>query len=291
MKHFSFIAFLLLSTPLFAQYYPVPMNGKTGYINEEGAFAFPTSFLHGKAFSEGLAAVTIMPDTVFQKWYYVDTSLQIKIKRGAGNAQPFHEGLAAVKSYHGWNFIDTEGRIAIKGDYDSVSNFSKGYARVKQNGFWGLIDTSGVIVLQAEYQSLSEYTSHVIAARHKHDTITYILSLEGDTLFGKGFQDAKALVNGRALIKSVDVWQYLDATGKKLLSVYVDDARPFYGSLAAVQERGHWYFMDKKGDIDKSQELTYPVDLREKLNWVEFTDGTSGYMNQNGQWVYKVSEP
>ncbi len=285
----SFLFVVLLTTiHSQAQWYPVPMNDKVGYINESGEFVKPTSFLDAHRFSEGLAAVTVIPDSLFQKWYYVDSSLKIVIKTGVADPHPFKEGLAAVRTFRGWNYFDKEGNIAIKADYDTACDFYNGYARVKMNGFWMLIDHDARYILNPNYTGMSDYVERVLALRHKDDSLYHYFALSGDTLMNKqGFDYAGTFINGLGVVRIQDDWFYVNLNGERVIQAYVDEARPFYGELACVQERGHWYFMDKEGKINKTRELVYPVDLREPLTWVEFTNGSKGYVDQKGNWVYR----
>lgn len=62
------------------------------------------------------------------------------------DAQPFAEGLAAVKAVERWGYITTEGRTAIGYFYQAAAMFSNGVARVIRNGKAYEIDQGGNIV-------------------------------------------------------------------------------------------------------------------------------------------------
>jgi len=76
-------------------------GGRFGYINTEGAIVIPMQFEIAQPFSDGLAAVR-----VDSKWGYIDKTGKFVIKPQFKSAGPFSEGLAPVS-----NVIDTQSQM------------------------------------------------------------------------------------------------------------------------------------------------------------------------------------
>ena len=95
----------------------VTLNGKYGFINEEGEEVIPPKY---------------------------------------DEAYPFRKGLAAVELNGKSGWINPEGTVVIPLKYDNAGNFSEGLAEVKLNGKWGLVNTKGEEVVPPEYTSIEE---------------------------------------------------------------------------------------------------------------------------------------
>jgi hypothetical protein len=131
--------------------FPISVEGKWGYINEEGKVVIQPQFLSANAFAEGLALVSVAgtteEDRVFERTYqgFIDSSGNFAIQPNPPEGltdikgfesysyDDFHEGMARVhiNDATGVNgFINREGKLAIKPKYYSAGRFSEGLAFV-----------------------------------------------------------------------------------------------------------------------------------------------------------------
>ena len=96
-------------------------------------------------FSEGYCVVTKTKATKDKSgpFGYIDKQGKLVIDLQYEWAQPFSEGLAAVKKNGKWGFIDKKGNIVIDIKYDGVGSFVNGYAVVTINNTRYYIDKTG----------------------------------------------------------------------------------------------------------------------------------------------------
>ncbi|TNE81905.1 MAG: WG repeat-containing protein [Bacteroidetes bacterium] len=289
MKKLTFLLFCVLSTSLaWSQYWPIQKGEKWGFIDSTGKEVVPPIYTEARPFSEGFAAVSVSREGEFTKWYYINDSFQMKIKFGFADALPFQEGLAPVKTYRGWNYVNTAGDLKIKGDYDSAMQFTGGYARVKLNGYWALIDKEGRYIRNPNFTALTDYAERHLGVLHKDGQYWQLTALSGDTLSQDTFAFLGNFVGGWAPAKQDNHYFYINYQGKKTLDPYVEEAWPFYGKYASVKENGFWFLMDKQGRVYRDLQLKFPVNFNSYLTWVELVNGRKGYMNREGEWVYRV---
>jgi hypothetical protein len=123
-----------------------------GYMDKNGRIAIEPTFKEARAFSEGLASVSLKavrykenPD---KWWYYIDRTGRRAIKGDFYHAGPFSEGLAAVArdNYLKRGYIDRTGTMVIEARFDWADRFKGGVARVLVGNKWGYINKSGSYV-------------------------------------------------------------------------------------------------------------------------------------------------
>ena len=71
-------------------------------------------------------------------WKYIGTDGETLDIGRFGDALPFHEGVAAVKSDGGWGYIDESGEVVVPFGYEDACSVYDSLAWVKQDGLWGV---------------------------------------------------------------------------------------------------------------------------------------------------------
>lgn len=157
-------------------------NDKWGFVDINGKFAIPPKFTNvfkDTKFNNGL--VPIQTETTYsykcgsnpvitqigytQKYGFINRDGKFEIEPKFDGAQPFSEGLAAVKVYDGsvgkWGYIDRNGSFVIPPKFVEttfgVGVFSEGLASVNipdpqsTNGKTGYIDRTGNFIIQPQF--------------------------------------------------------------------------------------------------------------------------------------------
>ena len=94
----------------------------------------------------------------FQLCGYVEKEGEtLRIPQKFEVAQPFSEGLAAVRIDGLFGFINPRGEIVVSPRFQSASSFSGGYAEVRIDNASGAIDRSGRLVVPAQFQRLIHF--------------------------------------------------------------------------------------------------------------------------------------
>ena len=101
----------------------------------------------------------------FQLCGYVESESEtLRIPQRYEVAQPFSEGLAAVRVNGQFGFIDTHGKLVIAPRYQAASSFSGGYAEVRVENASGAIDRSGRLVVPAQFRRLIHFSGGTFIA-------------------------------------------------------------------------------------------------------------------------------
>ena len=89
--------------------------------------------------------------------YTTSDSDVLSIPRRFEVAQPFSEGLAAVRIEGLFGFINQQGEIVIAPRFEAASSFSDGYAEVRIGNASGAIDRSGQLVVPVKFKRLLHF--------------------------------------------------------------------------------------------------------------------------------------
>lgn len=133
--------------------------GKYGYIDHNGKWVIPRSFVAADDFHEGLAAVTGKDGT----WGYIDKTGQFVIAPRFEDASEFSEGLAGVRIGGRWGWIDKSGEVVIPPTFEAeeVGTFRSGMATVVHNRKMGYINTKGEMVIPQTLDGGSEFVQGI----------------------------------------------------------------------------------------------------------------------------------
>jgi hypothetical protein len=188
--------------------WPVPINGKWGYINSKGKLVLPAAYDDARLFREGLAAV--------QKgiaWNFIAEDGRSISREPYRRARSFMEGYAAVENANGWGFIDTQGVTVIPNQYRGAGDFSERRAPVLTDKGWGFIDPTGKFVIKPEFEEVGRFREGLARVRKKHRS-----------------------------------WFYIDPNGRKVITGPYQVAADFSEGLACTEAGGGVSFIDVKGE-------------------------------------------
>lgn len=220
--------------PVFTRYYEllqpfreglagIKLDGKWGYLNEEGGLHISPVFSEARPFSNGLAAVEANGF-----WGLIDTGGNFVLQPTYDAIAEFSEGLVAVKKADKWGYITPDGKVKIDFLFQAAGAFQQGLAPVKIMGRWGLIDTGGIIRLEPQYHHLERlpsgyYRSSLVrpgdfrASRGRADVVPRIygmVSPEGEVVLEPSVTYIWDFANGKAVFKAFNT--YPDIEYRKL---------------------------------------------------------------------------
>jgi hypothetical protein len=123
-----------------------------GYIDRTGRVVLDgEDYSAGQAFSEGLAVVR---DRTTGLWGAINTDGERVISADYARLEPFHEGLAAVLTYHApgtsdrpvWGYLNKDDQMVIPPAYTRAGPFEQGLAEVWVDDKRGYIDQAGQVI-------------------------------------------------------------------------------------------------------------------------------------------------
>jgi len=125
-----------------------------GYIDHEGRWVIPRSFLAADDFHEGLAAVADKNGV----WGYIDKAGKFVIAPQFEGAQQFSGDLAAVRVSGKWGFINRQGELVIAPQFEKVGIFKDGMAVIGKGRKSGYIDRTGRITVPPTLDSAGQFS-------------------------------------------------------------------------------------------------------------------------------------
>jgi WG repeat protein len=195
---------------------------KCGFINKSGDFVIEPKYRVTSSFSEGLALAGLEYDKVG----FVNKSGEMVIEpQFANNGPRFNEGLAAVSYQQGkFGYINSEGVIVIPMQFERAQPFSDGLAAVRVDSKWGYIDKTGKFVIEPQFRGAGPFSEGLAPAGNvdfqsltRSDEVepaTSFIDKQGKTVFSIPFDVALPFVNGISMVRVGIQMGYIDKTGK-----------------------------------------------------------------------------
>ncbi len=303
------------------QLYPVEIDGKYGFIDEQGTlkFTLPDDVYTVAGFSEGLAVVAKKVPNTHGRWGYIDHTGKVVVETKFNLAKSFSEGLAAVivsdqPSSAGGKigYIDRTGRMVIqpKFDHGSVSDyaFTEGLAAVPlANGKWGYIDKTGKFVIEPRFDlalPFSEGRAVVAIAEPAYaERKSGVIDTQGRWIVEPQYESVGEFSEGLAPVSLGEKIGFIDPQGQVAIKLQFHAHRwcpdsggkgspnRFSEGLAAVQVDGKWGFIDRSGKwvINPAFACTLPFSEGLALIGVREEEGRwlFGYIDKTGATVIK----
>ncbi|MEP0872680.1 WG repeat-containing protein [Trichocoleus desertorum AS-A10] len=224
-------------------------DGRYGYIDTTGKTAIAPRFNVALPFSEGFAAVGVVPDAEGTRWGYIDRQGQWLVEPQFASAKPFSAGLAAVRVGNKVGFIDRTGKFVISPQFDDALPFSEGLAAAQLNQQWGFINPQGQWVIPVQpYGSVAPF-SEGLAQVERNNRIGFI-DKTGTVVIPLQFAGAQSFAGGLAAVQTPESrWGYIDKSGKLVIPPQFYRAQSFAEGLAGVLIADKWGFINAQGAI------------------------------------------
>jgi hypothetical protein len=284
---------------------------KVGYIDGSGKIAIPLNTnwwpsMRGahQYFLEGLEPTHMRGKVgrITGDWGYIDTQGKFVVEPQFSYAQPFSEGLAAVRDASGrYGCIDHTGKYVITPQFDEAFAFSEGFAGVGVSNLFGYIDKRGAFIIKPQYRSAAAHGFAEGLVWVEVDGKWGCVNEKGETVIGFKFTGPSYFSEGLAPVTVADSnappdfpgsMGYIDKTGALVIAPQFSLAWNFSGGLARVEVRGTMIYINKQGKTvftvpngfwaDQFSEGLANVSIRANEG-----PETWGYINRKGDFVIK----
>ena len=125
----------------------VKLDGKYGFINEDGEEIISCKYEDADAFSDGVAKVKSA-----EGWGFVNEDGEEIVACKYEEVCRFYEGLAKVKSAEGWGFVNKDGEEIIPCKYEEAYAFESGLSLVKSKEGYGFVNNDGEEIIPCKYE-------------------------------------------------------------------------------------------------------------------------------------------
>ena len=219
----------------------VKLDGKYGFINEDGEEIISCKYEDADAFSDGLAKVKSV-----EGWGFVNENGEEIISCKYEEADKFWFGLAKVKSAEGWGTINKDGEEIIPCKYKEVYAFSDGLARVQSKEGWGFVNENGEEIISCKYKD-AIFSNGLAIVRSKKGW--GFVNKDGEEIIPCKYEEAYAFESGLSLVKSKEGYGFVNNEGEEIIPCKYEDAHGFLfgANTAEVKLNGEWINIDKTG--------------------------------------------
>lgn len=232
--------------------------------------------------------VKLFPVKVEGRWGYINDDGQLQIQPTFQHASLFHEGVAVVRESNRWKYIDTSGEVAIEGNFSSIGNFSQGKAAVRFDGRWGYINKAGAFVINPKYRDAYLFSNGRAFVRSLYNWSYYYVDEKGNRLESVDLPDNFDFVeknefrDGLAMVRDDDQFGYIDKSGSTVIAFKYNEAQPFSERLAAVKISDKWGFINSNEAVEISPQFISAGDFGNGLAPVRKSSNLFGYVDKSG---------
>lgn len=252
--------------------YPVEVDGRWGYMDENGAIAIEPEYDVTFPFSDGWGRAK-RDDTFF----FLDPDGEVQLSSDLEFVDDFSEGLAVAREVERtdenvrdgiFGYINREGEWVMPPQFKQAYPFSEGLAHVDVNvgddpafgptgaAVFAYITPDGSAGIDRLFDGAQRFSDGLAAV--EDNFLWGYIDREGEFLIDPDYHVATPFSDGRAAVSSSSMsedWFHIDESGEPITDRTWEVARPFSEGLAAVAEydRGSrettWHYIDREGEI------------------------------------------
>ena len=297
------------------KFWPISVEGKWGFIDEDGTVKFEPQFANASPFCDGLALVSVFGtsevDQVFDRTYdgFIDESGQFVIpaefpafytKREDYDSygySSFEDGVAVVRDASSSDglkgLIDRKGKLIAPMVYHSLGwSFSEGLCRFETRTERGYMDYWGNVVLRPDgflYGSGFTEGRAVITVRNDDGDHKLMIDRQGNVVVGSGEYTAISGIEGglSRVVKDGEVG-LIDRDGRVVVPIgeYSQIMQPDPGTTYIGEKDGVFYAINADAEPTKLPDFgAEPVRYRGDLIWIRSDDDKDGFAKADGTIV------
>ncbi|MCX8122857.1 MAG: WG repeat-containing protein [Spirochaetes bacterium] len=266
----------------------VQLNGKWGFIDNEGKVIVEPQYDDVGDFHDGMAFVKID-----DKYGFIDKEGVVKIPPQFTGVFDFSEGLAAVsKDRRYYGYINKEGKVIVPFEYDFPNYCREGMIPVWKGVKAGYVNSEGVMVIPLIYTSTYEF-SEGLAAVVKDKKMGYInkqgefvipLRFDQDLYFVGDFKEGMASILSKK-DKGNYKYGFINKQGDIIVDPIYEHTLRFSEGMANVKKNDKWGYVNKQGILVIEPKFKYSSNFKEGCAPVTEDGKKAGYIDYNGNWI------
>lgn len=195
----------------------VMIDGKWGYINENGEVVIDFKFDIAKSFQDNIAIVGVLNEELSE-----------------GNARVFS-----------WGIINQKGEMLTDKSYSTIFDFNNGIAIVGKVNSLSVININGNELLNKTYDFLKIADNDIALVRENSKYM--FIDLAENRIGTEKYEFARAFNEGAAAVVINNKWGYINTEGNILIEPQYESALDFNEGFALVKKNGNTCLIDKDG--------------------------------------------
>lgn len=287
----------------------VKKDGKWGYINQQGRIVISLRYNEwAGAFHDGMARVAPDKNTT----QFIDTTgkVLLELDESIWNAGKFSEGLLFANLPGPGAVVRQPGHVGDEAvDEDVGFDQTVGYV---DRRFKFVIQMDAELPGGVWFLHGKEFHDGMaaVAIGHQSGTLWGFISRDGRLAIESKFVEVHPFSEGLAAVsprtESFQKWGFVDRTGEMVIQSQFLQALDFHDGKAAVlvpldddtattrpgeSPLGKWGFIDKQGKLIIEPRFYRATSFKNGLARVADNPWSHGYINESGEYVWRLDEP
>lgn len=194
-----------------------------------------------------------------------------------------------------FGFANRRGEIVVDIVYNFAQHYSDGLAAVLRGNQWGYVDRAGEMKIEPQFDWAYHFDEDValtLLRSSSYESSYELIDKAGNAIRPVSDIGNSLLSEGLSLGMEDGLFGYANTQGQWVIPPKYESAGAFVDGLAFVVHPDP----ENSGAIDQAgnrkialPNLKRPTYFHGGLAWVEFKDGTAGYINRDGQWVWQTA--
>ena len=181
------------------------------------------------------------------KYNLVNPNDKLHIKKWYDFVSPFcTEQLRCVFDGNKWGYLNQNGEIAIPIEYDSVTIFSEELAAVEKDGKFGFINPLGQVIIPFLFEQVGGFDEGL--APVMVDKVWGFMDVTTKIGIPPQYQEIGSFSDGICgVMNEGGRWGAINKKSEVIIPLLYDNFFPYVNGIAAVEIKGEYYFINKKG--------------------------------------------
>lgn len=228
------------------------------------------------------------------KWGFIDATGRVAIPPTFDLAEPFSDGLAAVRLGGRVGYVDPAGALVLVPAHAPAGvlhrPFVNGLAAVRVGGRFGYMDRNGKLVIGARFASAEDFSEGLALTCAEGAGCGYV-DTSGRGAIGPGFMGGEPARGGVACATTQMAMGRVRvalhrADGSRLPGEY-DGCGRFAEGLIAVRTRAGWGYLDGAGRGVIAPRFAWAGDFGDGLAPARDESGLCGYVDRAGTFAIR----
>ncbi|MBN2736019.1 MAG: WG repeat-containing protein [Spirochaetales bacterium] len=279
-----------LTIPVEVFLYPIPFNGKYGYVDKNLDLVVKPIFKKAFTFQEGYGRVQFDEKT----WGFIDKNGTIIVKLNCIYLDNFNSGIAMfTKDDKKKGFITNQGKIIIENLRNALS-FTNGIGYGLFSDGWKFIDQSGNVLFHGQaFESITPFSDDLAFVESEGEFYFKFIDKNGKTVLNSKFTaSGSQFSEGLAFVQISDKKGYINKKGEFVIrDDEIAHAYPFYHGVALIA-KGFlpdfvYDLIDTEGNYitEFISGINFATPFVEGFSIVSSDDKGAGYLDTHGQFL------
>jgi len=244
--------------------YLYKLNGKYGFMDENGLPYIPAKFIYASNFSNGLAVVMLS-----DKFGYINKNGDLIIDYRFDDAQDFNHGRAIVEEDGKIGLIDPTGKYILEPKYEDIGSFSEGVFYVQTDQGYKYFNLEGNPVFDIVFDEAFSFENG--KAYVSKEGVNGYIGKDGNFLISTDKGKIRLFNDSIYVLELRDSMTFILESDSLVNDKYFERIGNLEENRAIVTKNGMYGYVDEKAEV------VIPIELIKFSNLFQFAQFENGH--------------